>query len=133
MTRSNFLTLFLTTSVAIGLFQYFGIYFSLYWLIPWFDIFMHILGGAWIALITYIFYSYTANENGATNPPLVLCIIMTVILIGVLWEWYELTNGLTHSEINYFRDTLSDLIFDIIGASAVYLFVSKKINLKKAI
>ena len=118
-------------SVFIGSIEYFGTHFSLYWIVFWFDFLMHFLGGAWIALITYILFSYAEKERNTAIPPLVLCIAMMVILVGVMWEWLEINNGLSQLEKNYFIDTLSDFVFDVTGASALYLFISKKANFIK--
>ena len=117
--------------------HYVGLVGNVYITYRWYDILMHIVGGAWVALLFF----YLA---GRFNLPLknsffwtLIAVLGFVALVGILWEFYEyLTDvfilhkyglGSAQSLWQAF-DTLKDLFDDIIGAiiaSGAYFFLKK--------
>jgi hypothetical protein len=43
-------------------------------------------------------------------------VVVAVCCIGIAWEVFEYVLGISSHELRYWRDTLSDLSFDTIGA-----------------
>ncbi len=110
----------------------FATIYHLYWLFPWFDVPMHFLGGFLLAMI----YFWINPKIEIANPCLgkmpkwlvsMVFILSFVILIGVLWEFYEflhdfylLTGGKISVFQNSFADTIKDLFFDLVGGTAAF-------------
>ncbi len=129
MERKELIFFFTAISVAIIALWYLGLYFSLYWVLWWYDVVMHFLGGFWIGLIIYILFLYGEKENFSSRVNLLLAVIMGIFLVGVMWEWFELEKGLASFETeDYFVDTIIDLIVDLLGALSAYYLV---LNWKK--
>ncbi len=109
---------------------------SWYYRFTWFDMPMHFLGGFWSALI---FIYLNSRFNNADSQKLWFFVVLTlsfVSLVGVLWELSEyLWNAITLNANQYFidlaqaglaqnglRDTLGDLLFDLIGGLGFFVF-----------
>jgi len=109
---------------------------------------MHFLGGFWLAMVFLYF-----NPDFKIDPPGILrkqnpkfiklpnyliVGIMTlgfVILIGVLWEFFEFGYDVLISSKGYFAaaqqgvaDTMSDLFFDLLGGLAFLIICKFYIN-----
>lgn len=124
---------------AIFIIHIFATIYFLYWIIPWLDILMHILGGAFVGLIIlYIYYQSTYVEPRHFSKIFVfLLVLSSTALIGVLWEFFEffideyvaVSGWLTL--IGGVRDTLEDLFFNLVGsiASAIIFITTWKKNL----
>lgn len=97
-----------------------------YVIIPWFDMPMHYLGGVWAGMlslffaITYIVPRYPALSRVHRA----LLVMASVLIIGLGWELFEFILGkVTYINFGDFADTISDLLFDMLGAgSALILF-----------
>ncbi|MFA6158740.1 MAG: hypothetical protein WC763_03930 [Candidatus Paceibacterota bacterium] len=94
---------------------------SYYWTVWWYDIMMHFLGGAWVALA--ILWASEMPFAGFIKSRLsIRSIVLSVIVVGVVWEIYELAFGLTSVHtIGYALDTAHDLVMDTAGAGVVSL------------
>jgi len=101
---------------------------GLYWLIPWLDIPMHILGGVWVAM----FFGYL-NQKFFKSPsfwPSVLLTLSFVALFGVLWEFFEFFLNHTSSLQKFgsfqgdLTDTMADLFFGLIGG-LIFILLDK--------
>ncbi len=81
----------------------------LYQIVSWFDIPMHLLGGVAVALAYFTVF-------GGTNKSIIRAIVF-VFIVGVLWEIFELSFGITFLSDGaaYVFDTAKDLTMDIIG------------------
>jgi len=100
---------------------------------------MHWGGGVAAALLFFYFFS---QKLKITNQPLFVALVLTAsfaAFIGVLWEFFEFFLDIFISETGYlaffktapalaksvsdiYRDTLSDLFFDILGgATAAFI------------
>ncbi len=81
----------------------------LYWRYSWFDILMHLLGGATIGTFLIALL--------ARSRPRAYVGLLLVAFIG--WEVFEYVSGIPR-EANYALDTAIDLVMDFIGAFAAY-------------
>ncbi|MBI4992093.1 MAG: hypothetical protein HZB99_02640 [Candidatus Harrisonbacteria bacterium] len=98
----------------------------------WLDMVMHFLGGLLTASLFLNFsaeyFNLLPNGNRYAN---FLFIVSFVMLIGVLWEFYEYsTNYFLQTLELSLTDTLSDLFFDLVGGilgGVTYLFSQRSI------
>lgn len=97
----------------------------LYWHYWWFDLPMHFIGGAVVALGLF-----TLHDLQLVIPERYLALIpvlLLVLLIAMVWEVYELFIGVP-IEGDYVSDTLIDLVMGLSGGALGY-FVGT--NLRK--
>jgi hypothetical protein len=94
----------------------------------WFDMPMHFLGGFFIGLGLIWLLSYK-DLNLELSFKLILKIILGVLIIGVLWEVFEIlvNNMLAQNPFNTL-DTISDIFFDLTGGTFAILYFFKRIN-----
>lgn len=94
-----------------------GIKLYLFWATPYFDIPMHFLGGFWVALTVVWLWSLRKTEVMPDKLKVVLSAILGALVIGFLWEIYELYFGITFLSdgIRYWRDSGADFIMDYVG------------------
>lgn len=98
---------------------------GLYYLIPGYDIMMHILGGIGIALFVVALLR-TFKQDSFFN---IKFIVLSVFIIGIVWELFEIYFQITGHPLwsnLYFKDTIKDLINDTIGGLFVAYIVTKK-------
>lgn len=101
----------LALSLAVVSLHVYAIEHFWYWKHRWFDIPMHVLGGATVGAF---FIALAPSRK-----PLVF--LASMICIGVGWEVMEYTNGITNGEQGYWFDTWHDLLDDAVGAILAYL------------
>lgn len=98
---------------------------GLYVSVPVYDIFMHILGGAGVALLLVgIAHSWRPDLSHRGR-----FIIAGVVVVGLLWEVFEAAFGLTGYPVGsrlYWIDTVKDLIDDAIGAAMIVFVAGKR-------
>ncbi len=96
-------------------------YFSIWWS----DMPMHILGGFWLGLV-FIYFLKIKDLSFST----ILKIILGALVIGLLWEVFEILVDKTIIQ-NPFNtlDTLSDICFDLAGAGIAIFYFAKRIML----
>lgn len=103
---------------------------SLYYVLPWFDIPMHFLGGCAVALTAQALWQANVeslalkSEAGFSKQALTaLFVLGCVALVGIFWEWHEFAidiirewQGVVHrpAQPGLF-DTMKDLFFDLLG------------------
>lgn len=103
--------------------------YYLYWILNWFDIVTHFLGGLWLGISALWFwylsgYIYKAHFPDKKAFYIALCAGIT---FGFFWEVYEYAvwqwsgAGLPN---NYISDTIMDLFVDILGALMGYFTFS---------
>jgi len=124
--------LLLALVLLIAGLHYGGLSFDWYHAIWWFDIPLHMLGGAFIGILfLYIFREKFLLLNELSLFPLTILGVGFVMWLGVLWEFYEFFADvfiLKHYALlgspGWIRfDTLKDLLDDMIGgAIAIILF-----------
>lgn len=103
--------------------------FGLYWTWAWFDIPMHVLGGAWIALLgAYILGVRTKIVQFQELTPLArfIFILGFVAIVGIGWEIFEylvdalfVSKSLILARPGDLFDSLKDLFDDLVGAGAM--------------
>ncbi len=84
----------------------------LYWHFFWFDILMHLFGGAVIALGIYTLVDLRILKRERLTTKRVLFLVFAV---AVLWELFELTAGVP-IEPDFVLDTATDLLMGLCGA-----------------
>ncbi len=100
-----------------------------YWysMIWWFDMPMHFLGGFFVGLAwMFVFLPKDFTYQGGWGKS-IFKIILGVLLIGVLWEIFEILVDKTISQ-NPFNtlDTISDICFDVAGGfTAIFYFLKR--------
>jgi len=101
---------------------------KLYWYSDfwWFDMLMHFLGGVFIGiLILYIIFRTQRNTHMSLYAIMKLTIV-SVFVIGFLWEIYEyVVQGFTGVILANPLDSISDLFFDVAGG--LYVFYNTNI------
>ncbi len=104
----------------------------LYYLIWWFDIPMHMLGGLWVALTSLVIYYHTGwiTRKDRSTSFVVAGAIATTLFIGLLWEVFEFSvEHLVKLNDNGLLDTLKDLVDDLIGGTVgTIIFIKKGYN-----
>ena len=90
-----------------------GLVFYLYWYFPWFDLITHFMGGMWAGA----FLLWLREQAGYA--PNLLFVVAGTLLIGIVWEIFELAAGLPR-DANYAFDTSLDLLMDVLGSVFVF-------------
>ena len=107
--------IFLANNIALQFYWYYSI--------TYFDMLMHFLGGVWAGLFfIYVFYVRKEVLNS------LFYIILFVLFIGILWEFFEFFMGTIARDSFDTGDTLSDIFFDLLGGlcAILYLWKSKQ-------
>jgi hypothetical protein len=117
--------------IPLFLVNYIANKFYWYYSIWYFDMIMHFWGGICLGLALVWFLSYK-NLSLELNLKLIFKILLGVLLVGVLWEIYEvLFNNIIAQNPFNLLDTISDLFFDLAGGAFIILFFFKIIMFKK--
>ncbi|MFA6585833.1 MAG: hypothetical protein WCS86_01595 [Candidatus Paceibacterota bacterium] len=113
--------------LLIFLVNYSAMQFHWYSSIWYLDMPMHFFGGFWIGLA--FIWLFKIKEISFR---LILKIISVVLLVGVLWEFFEIVvnNYIILDSFNTL-DTLSDIFFDLAGGIFAILYFLKKVSLIK--
>jgi putative effector of murein hydrolase len=96
--------------IVIGVLDFFANKLYLYWTTWWVDIILHFLSGAVVAMVIILFLNrFKINLFWTT--------LLSCLLIGVLWEVFELYIQSTYLSdgIAYWTDTSSDVFLDVLG------------------
>ena len=94
-----------------------------YWLIWWYDIMMHFLGGVWVVLVLIWLNQLKAAAVVLTFKR----VLTTIVVVGLAWEIYELLFDQTFIDAKgYGLDTVLDLITNTVGATAAYFLYQTK-------
>lgn len=115
--------------IVIGALHQLATTLYFYWTIHEFDSFMHFLGGAWIALFTLWLYFFSGIFEPTSRRGLnfLLVSLLSLIIIGVFWEAFELFFGITSTATReYIPDTVLDLIMDTLGALVACMYAYMK-------
>lgn len=125
------LELFLIT-VFVATLHVTALSLSLYWIIEWFDILMHFLGGvamAYLALFIFFTSGYFKGMSRVKDNRLVVffIVMMFTATIGLGWELWELFTGISSIFLDKL-DTIVDLIMDMLGALFVLIISRSKLN-----
>lgn len=121
------ITLLLSTLVVLAVTHISAITFFLYWKYWWLDIITHTLGGISVALGVMVLQSFIIRvpKRYFTMFP----IILVVIFVGLLWEWYEVAFGISLvADPDFISDTIIDIVMDILGGALGY-FVGNRLRI----
>lgn len=100
---------------------------NLYWLFSWFDILMHFLGGAWVALFLSWTIFFSSFIKVKVKNPFVIIVSATIVM-GVLWEVFEVIIDPLFFHDKYVFDTMIDLLMDTFGAICSCVLVNIKLR-----
>lgn len=115
--------LFLISFSTLAAIHYLALSLYLYWSVSWFDIPMHLFGGAVVALGIFTL------RDIRLIPVSWLTLTRTigfVFLVALLWEVFEFTTGM-RLEANYEIDTIIDLCMGLLGGGLGFL-VGKRMH-----
>ena len=125
MISSKFFFLLFLIGSSIGILEYFGVFYDLFWILPWYDRVLHVLGGIFVALILSLFIPQEALPKKFFSAKFFLSFFATM-LVALFWEWYELRTGVTFvSRGGYKIDAISDIFFALIGFVGTYHLLQK--------
>lgn len=120
MHRLSVLHTTLLALIAV-LYLYFGLHERFLFTVFGWDILLHVLGGAWVALAATWFFTLFHVRLGPWQ------LIAGVVFVGMAWEVFEYVYGIAGSIfLSHQADTIKDLIVDTIGGFAA-LQVLKRI------
>lgn len=100
---------------SIAAVHFLALQLYLYWYFPLLNRAIHFAGGLWAALILVWIIRFRKQE------PRFFQILLGAILIGVAWEIFEASIGMTREAPNYVLDTTLDLTMDTLGALIGFL------------
>lgn len=125
MKRKKIGYVLLVTGLLVFFINLLAMRMSWYWIMWWFDMPMHFLGGFFSGLLT-LFFLYPrirALHRDGKNGRAFLLIMAGVLAIGILWELFEfgVETIIPTLDIANIHDSLSDLCFDLAGG--VFLFM----------
>lgn len=131
MERKKLFKLSFWLLVIIGIMDYIGVKFYLFWPSGYYDIPMHFLGGLWISLV--FLWIWSKFKNLILFKEIFNKIIIIVMIVGILWEIFEIIVGATSLSdgIFYWKDTFGDLTMDFIGGFIGSFAGFRIINSKK--
>ncbi len=119
MDRKNLFKLLATLIFFIFVINFLANKFYWYYSIWYFDIIMHFLGGFWLALVAV--YLFKPTNNFLQSIPRLL---LFVLVLGLGWEVFEfLFNNYLAQNYFDFWDSLSDVLFDVIGGLCAILYL----------
>lgn len=136
---SKFIVLFFLAIIAM---HAAAIYFSLYWIVWWFDNVMHFFGGIWVSFfaVWLLYFSGKTNLNDSSIFSVIIIILGITALGAVLWEFFEFSfDKIIFGKIEDViklagpaqlgvADTMSDLFFGLLGGLVGGLFFIKNKN-----
>lgn len=100
-----------------------------YWYssIWYFDMPMHFLGGLWLGLALLWFFKIKDISLKS-----IFYLILGVLLIGVLWEVFEvIIDEIITGNLFNTSDTISDIFFDLAGGTFAIFYFLKIMSIKK--
>ena len=131
ITRKEVLIKVMFFAVFVAICHFVFLKFYLYWTDSWVDIPMHIFGGILVSSIgLWILYFSGLKNYLIKNPKSSIFIsVLIAIIVGILWEIFELYFGLISHSFFDRVDSVKDLLDDVIGGLiAGWYFVR---NIKK--
>jgi hypothetical protein len=103
---------FLISFSMLAVIHVIAIELYLYWHFFWFDIFMHLFGGAVVALGLHTLADLRIIKRALLTTATVL---FGVFVVASIWEAFEITAGVP-IESDFVLDTVSDLLVGLCGA-----------------
>ncbi len=128
--------IFLRAALAtIGTFVFntIGVWLGLYSIIWWYDMPLHFFGGLFTGLLVINFLLNYKKFVFYSTLKTLFAVLLFVLIIGLLWEGYEIFFETLIDRRHIFIDSLSDIFFDLAGgleACLIYFRHKKEILLK---
>ena len=114
-------------TVGTFLFNTLGVWLSLYSMIWWYDMPMHFAGGLFTALLIFVFLLRFSKFANLGNLKSILIVLFLTLIIGLLWEGYEIVFDIIAGRKHIFIDSLSDIFFDFAGGiQACFIYMRHK-------
>jgi hypothetical protein len=89
----------------------------------WFDMFMHFLGGAWVALFVVWIFKYQAIDNSK-----IFKITLGVLTVAISWEIFEfLVDGNLAKDGISVLDSISDVFLGLAGGLTAIFYSMKRL------
>jgi phosphoglycerol transferase MdoB-like AlkP superfamily enzyme len=106
----------------LGLIHTSAIVYFWYWQFPWLDVSVHFLGGLTVGFfVLWFVFRLLGPAHVLWTRGSLYIVLLTVILVGVLWEIFEYNVGISRGS-NFAFDTSLDMVMNIVGAvTAVYI------------
>lgn len=128
MDSKKLLIRLLSLIFLIFLLNYLAMRFYWYSSIWYFDMPMHFLGGLWLGLALIWFFKIKDISLKS-----IFYLILGVLLIGVLWEVFEIIiDKIITGNLFNTLDTISDIFFDLAGGTfAIFYFIKRIMFIKE--
>lgn len=113
--------------ILVGVLNWIAIKLYLYWTVHYFDSLVHFLAGMCVGLASLWLASGKGKLSGWQ---IIAAAIIGALVIGLLWEIYELAVGDTTvaDGMRYVTDTSSDILMDVLGGLAAGLYIRRTSN-----
>jgi hypothetical protein len=112
-------------SLVIFIFLVNTLSYKFYWYSSmwWFDMFMHFLGGAWVALFVVWIFKYQAIDNSK-----IFKITLGVLTVAISWEIFEfLVDGNLAKDGISVLDSISDVFLGLAGGLTAIFYSMKRL------
>ncbi len=95
-----------------------------FWTLHYYDTVVHFLAGICVGLGT-VWLAMNVSKKEMTQKRVAAVALVGAIIVGIAWEIFEVTNGITFLSdgIHYVTDTSSDLLMDVCGGIVASLYV----------
>ncbi len=112
--------------LVVAALDFIGIKFYFYWSLHYYDSVVHFLAGITVGLGSLWIWMHITKKE-LTQKQVVVVALIGASIIGVLWEIFEVTNGITSfaDGIHYVTDTGSDLLMDVCGGIVASVYAWK--------
>ena len=130
--KKPFLKELIFLSILVAVLHQIALVLFLYWIVDWFDILMHFLGGLTIGIAAIYFFYYSGIFKLHTDKLFYVFFVTlgSVLVVGLSWELWEIFVGFT-DVLNDQVDTITDIFFDIIGGFTAFLYFKSKSNINE--
>lgn len=114
MERKIPLVLAFISASVLFYFHTLGLRSDYYWLIWWFDILMHFLGGATLGFLGFTFFK---KINAVSVRRVFVYGNSLTLFFALIWEVIELASKITFIAAEYWLDATGDILAAITGSS----------------
>ncbi|NDE68062.1 hypothetical protein EB052_00480 [bacterium] len=125
--KSKYLLVSFIFVIVVALFHFIGGAHGLYYSISWYDNVPHFFAGLSIGFFAMWFWRMQYPANVFYE---VVFVVMTILLVAISWELFELASGITYlsmvtpAGLSYGADTTKDILVGFSGA-IVALFAAR--------
>lgn len=114
--------------ILVALLDKIALALLLYWTLHYFDSGVHFFAGMVVGFGSL--WLYLGKKETMTSRQIFQISLLGAILVGVVWEIFELMAGITFLSdgIHYVTDTGSDLLMDILGSLVAALYARNLFN-----